>query len=74
LDKLAEAYLNIPSHYKYANLVRAIWVMVFWLKMEHEIRDTFIKVQGHHLRHVWYDQLTCPSNWTKWWTPKLKPK
>jgi hypothetical protein len=24
LDKLAEAYLNIPSHYKYANLVRAI--------------------------------------------------
>jgi hypothetical protein len=46
LDKSAEAHLNVPTCYKHADLVRAIWVIVFWLKTEHAIDITFVKVQG----------------------------
>jgi hypothetical protein len=58
LYKLAEAHLKDPTRYKYADLMRAIQVIVSWLKTEHAIDVTFVKVQGHQLRHIHYDQLT----------------
>jgi hypothetical protein len=61
VDKLVESYLNVPTRYKHTDLVKAIRVIVYRLKTEHEIQITFEKVQGHHLRHVCYKQLTRPE-------------
>ena len=61
VDKSAESYLNVPTRYKHADLVKAIRVIVYRLKTEHEIQVTFEKVQGHRLRHVRYEQLTRPE-------------
>jgi hypothetical protein len=61
VDKSAERHLNVPERYKHADLVRAIRVIVFRLRTEHDIIITFDKVQGHRLRHVRYDQLTRPE-------------